>query len=219
MKLLLIIVLFVLAFLPISADAMHMSHLHWGSSAAITVRDYTNSNLTGYVEIITRNWQSALGTGGITLTYEREPATPCSQIVRVNKNIDVCSATADEPVGDEKAGTGITDIFCATSNQCEGGDGSDKRIVYARVYLVANDWRGNPSSIGWWWHPMGCHEMGHALGLNHIYTDYSEHHTCMGTQGQSPGDHDVAVLKNQYGGRGGISVFQSCCDQVRLVQP
>lgn len=208
-----------LALLPSMTSASHMSHLHWGDGKSITVRDYTNSDLDGYVEIITRNWQAALGTGGLTLTYEREAATPCADIVRLNGSIDVCSAKSDEAVGGDTAGTGITDIHCATSNNCTGGDGSDKRIVYARVYLVSNDWTGPPNTVGYWWHPLGCHEMGHALGLNHYYTDYSEHHTCMGTQGQSPGDHDVASMKNQYGGRGGVSVFQTCCEQVRLVAP
>ena len=188
---------------PLLGSATH-GDLAWRRDVVV-VEDHTSEALGPYVEIITHNWNAALG-GGLVLKYQRHPpVTNCQGVKPVEGRIVVCDyRQADAPA---KVGVGVTDLWW-----CSRDNGDNKRLCQAFVRLVADDWRGG-SGTAYWWHPLGCHELGHAIGLDHRYTETD---SCLGTQMQTPGSHDAVQLKRMYGGNGG-EVFDPpimCCGEV-----
>lgn len=186
-----------------TASASHRTGESWPDAATVVVRDYTGPELDGYIPIIVANWQTAIGSGALTLVYERKPAKPCSDVRQNDGAISVCSSHEDN----EPYPAGVTLLKL---------DGHT--ITAAKVHLVARDWtHANHPDAGYWWHPMGCHEMGHALGLGHRYTETD---SCLGTQMQQPGSHDVEAMKQEYGGHNGYAADPAllpCCPRVTLV--
>jgi hypothetical protein len=166
----------------------------------IPVIDYTGPELDGYLPIIVANWNAALG-GGLQLSYQRaEPRADCAGVKRQAGAIVVCNYRTPN----EQVGSGETHVFV----------NGRSAIVAAKVHLVARAWGTNSEESGYWWHPLGCHEVGHALGLEH---DFDESRTCMGTQRQTPGWMDVRRLKTLYGGCGGTVTgpTPTCCGELQ----
>lgn len=184
MRLLLILVLALGVVVPVSAE--HGSKDHW-AQRLVVVYDYTQPELDGYLPIIVRNWNLALGDGGLRLRYEDRPSKDCRDVDPIPDAIVVCSAATHDTYA-----AGATWVWV----------GKRHRISKVKTLLVASTWGTSSSESGYWWHPMGCHEMGHALGLDHP-NPWQDITTCMSTQRQTPGTHDVAELRRMYGGTGG----------------
>ena len=207
---LLALTLLALTLLAPSALASHDTNKPWRKST-VTVEDWTSARAGTYARTVVANWQAALGTG-LTLHYERKDHREnCEGVAWQQGVIRICDYT---PEAAEAAGAGVgkTNLkYDWNSRQKEW------RITGAKVMLVANSFQGGSGSA-YWWHPLGCHEMGHALGLNHWYV---EDQSCMGTQMQTPGPHDLTALKRMYGGRGHVIADppQMCCDELQPIQP
>lgn len=195
---LIVLVLLLSAPLALLASANHRGNDAW-KRTTVTVYDYSQAELDGYVATIVANWNAALG-GGLELVYERRPAKPCGDVDPVRGAMVVCSRAHHEQYP-----AGVTWIW--TNDEHE--------ITKTKTVLVATGTHG--SGTAYWWHPMGCHELGHALGLNHWYTETD---SCMGTQMQTPGSHDAEALQRMYGGDGGAVADppQVCCDELELVR-
>lgn len=169
----------------------------------VPVIDYTGPELEGYLPIIVQNWNAALG-GGLRLTYWRaESRVDCAGVAKEIGAIVVCNYRAPTP----EISSGETHVFV----------NDHSAIVAAKVHLVARAWGTNSEESGYWWHPLGCHEVGHALGLEH---DFNESRTCMGTQRQTPGWIDVRRLKALYGGCGGTVTGPTpvCCGELQVAE-
>jgi hypothetical protein len=204
----LLLVALLLGFTPLFVTNATHGDLAWRRDTVV-VEDHTSEALGPYVEIITHNWNAALG-GGMRLKYQRHPpVTNCQGVRPVEGRIVVCDyRQADAP---PKVGVGVTDTWT-----CSRDNGDNPRLCQAFVRLVADDWRGG-AGTAYWWHPLGCHELGHAIGLDHRYTETD---SCLGTQLQTPGSHDAAQLKRMYGGNGGVVADPPmlCCGPVETVQ-
>lgn len=196
-----------IALLPLAATASHATKRGWPREN-VPVYDYTAAGLAGYVEIVVANWNAAAG-GGITLNYvRRDQREGCPNVKPIDNAIVVCSYRRD--AGFDQYPAGVTFLRYRPDGPNKGD------ILSAKVVLVADAWDTNGSDSGYWWHPMGCHEMGHALGLNHSYDNAT---TCMEVRRQVPGSHDAEALRKMYGGNGGW-VFppgEDCCGPVRRV--
>lgn len=162
--------------LPATVDAGSPS-LRWGKRS-ITVYDYT-SDMGTYVATKVAEWNVALA-GNLTLSYQRmDPRQDCAGVNRRGGAIVVCNE-----VERGQNYSGLTTVLAKKNDK--------DRIESAKVALVANRYDGPHDQYGW---PYGCHEIGHALGLNHIVSTGS----CMNSDRDTPGADDVAMLQKMYG--------------------
>lgn len=182
---------------PVSAN--HRGNDRWDAKR-VTVYDYTQPVLDGYIQTVVRNWNLALG-GGLRLVYQREDATNCPSVDPIKGAMVVCSRAEWDAYP-----AGITYLWVNTDKHT---------IIKTKTILVATGTHGSGTS--YWSHPLGCHELGHALGLNHWYTETD---SCLGTQMQTPGSHDAEALQRMYGGDGGYVADppQMCCEELEIVQ-
>lgn len=131
-----------------------------------------------YVARKVAEWNVALD-GRLTLVYQRgESSVDCAGVTQEKGRIVVCNK-AEYP----EHPAGFTWVRY-----------DDKTIVSAKTMLAAS----SPTS-GHYWFPLGCHEIGHALGLKHP-DDWGDD-TCMGVTHDTPGAVDVENLRRIYGRR------------------
>lgn len=165
--------------LPVSAS--HDSRWTWHKDT-ITLIDRTHG-LNDYVAIKVAEYNAL--DAGFKIKYERgAPDKGCRDTPKRDGKIVVCNRAEVVCAGDV-APRGCTDLWLKRTNDGE------RKITAAKVILEAASW----STPGGWGDIYGCHEIGHALGLNH---DYGSPDTCMGQERDTPGPHDADMLRKMY---------------------
>lgn len=158
------------------------------SRKSIEVRDYT-SDSGDYVARKVAEWNAVLPGNGPRLWYHRLDAREnCQNVKKKRHSIVVCNMADDNPIPCDGPSSGCTTIYLG------GKRHGDNVITGAKVILSFDQWPdpAGPHRDG---APYGCHELGHALGLNHDDSNGS----CMGTDRDAPGPNDVAKLTKMYG--------------------
>lgn len=160
------------------------------NAGTITVYDYTSANLKGYVEQVVAQWNAVLPST-LQLSYVRAGVHDnCDGVPqRITGAMVVCNQMSwpEYPAG-------ATDVLT------KKGKNGPARITATRTVLVAETYDTNDPRSGLWGFPLGCHELGHALGLNHPHDWYDD--TCMSVYVDLPSASDAAALQTLYKEKG-----------------
>ncbi len=156
----------------------------------IAVYDYTSAGLDGYVAQIVAQWNAVL-PATLQLSYQRaEMRENCEGVPdKINGAMVVCNQ-----VSFPQYPAGVTDV------QFINGKNGAAQITSTRTILVAETYGTKDARSGGWGFPLGCHELGHALGLNHP-GDWDED-TCMSVYQDTPSAGDAAALHSLYKEKG-----------------
>jgi hypothetical protein len=173
-----------------SVAANHSGNARWYKDT-VPVYDYTNLMLNGYVQQKVDQWNAALG-GKLTLRYERVAFHyNCNGVPnKVAGAIIVCNyESGDYP--DYPAG-----VSTITYDKTRQG----VKITAVKTILVASRYGTNSGQSGYWWHPMGCHELGHAIGLQHPSEAIGgyDYGGCMAVINDAPNAHDQDEVRDLY---------------------
>lgn len=159
-------------------------------AGTITVYDYTSANLAGYVERVVAQWNAVLPST-LQLSYVR--AGMHDDCVGVPQKINGAMVVCNQESWPEYP-AGVTDVLT------KKGKNGPAQITATRTVLVAGTYGTNDSRSGMWGFPLGCHELGHALGLNHPHDWYDD--TCMSVYQDAPSASDAAALHTLYEAKG-----------------
>ncbi len=160
------------------------------NTGTITVYDYTSASLAGYVERVVADWNAVL-PATLQLSYQRAGMYENCEGVpdKINGAMVVCNRDSwpDYPAG-------ATDVLT------KKGKSGPARITATRTVLVAETYGSQDPRSGMWGFPLGCHEIGHALGLNHPHDWFED--TCMSVYRDSPSASDAAAMQTLYKEKG-----------------